>query len=102
MFRRRQDSTNMKRKWGFIRMNTANIALSTDQMLVLQQVYEDFEDDVDNLMRSLRLTRGQLIGILLSLKRKGLLIYTNARSTGSPIVRVSQRGRRLVADVWGS
>lgn len=83
-------------------MSTASIALSTDQMLVLQQVYEDFEDDLENLMRNLRLTRGQLIGIVVSLRRKGLLIYTNARSNGSPIVRVSQRGHRLVSDLWSN
>ena len=81
-------------------MSTASIALTTDQMLVLQHVYEDFEDDLDNLMRHLRLSRGQLLGILASLKHKGLLVFTSTRS-GSTIVSVTQRGRRFVADVWG-
>ncbi|PID31660.1 hypothetical protein CR970_04635 [Candidatus Saccharibacteria bacterium] len=83
-------------------MSTTAIVLTMDQMLVLQQIYEDFEDDIENLMRSMRLNRGQLHGILESLKRKGLLIFEHRKGQGMPLVRVSQRGRRLIADMWGS
>lgn len=74
------------------------VNLTTAEALVLQQIYEDVEDDLPTLSRQLRLSRHYAATIVASLKKKGLLIVTDHYH--QLWVRLSMRGRRMVQYVW--
>lgn len=72
--------------------------LPHEYILVLQQVYENGEEDFAGLADSLRLTPGRLAHVLQGLAHKRLIITRNA---GYGIwVRLSARGKRLIHTAW--
>lgn len=73
-------------------------AISTDEAMVLQQVYEDGEDDIRSLSYELGITRQSAIRQALKLEQKGLLTLHN--SFDGLILKVSGRGRVMVRKLW--
>lgn len=72
--------------------------LPNEYILVLQQVYENGEEDFAGLADSLRLTPGRLAHVLQGLAQKRLIVSRNA---GYGIwVRLSARGKRLIHTMW--
>ena len=74
------------------------VNLTTNEALILQQIYEDGGDDVVVLAGQVGLSRRTVMNILADLRRKGLMaidqIYGNAW------VRLTARGKRLVQKIW--
>lgn len=74
------------------------VNLTTNEALILQQIYEDGGDDVVILAGQIGLSRRTVMNILADLRRKGLMaidqIYGNAW------VRLTARGKRLVKKIW--
>ena len=74
------------------------VNLTTNEALILQQIYEDGGDDVVVLAGQVGLSRRTVMNILADLRRKGLMaidqIYGNAW------VRLTARGKRLVNKIW--
>ena len=74
------------------------VNLTTNEALILQQIYEDGGDDVIVLAGQVGLSRRTVMNILADLRRKGLMaidqIYGNAW------VRLTARGKRLVQKIW--
>ena len=74
------------------------VNLTTNEALILQQIYEDGSDDVVVLAGQVGLSRRTVMNILADLRRKGLMaidqIYGNAW------VRLTARGKRLVQKIW--
>lgn len=74
------------------------VNLTTNEALILQQIYEDGGDDVVVLAGQVGLSRRTVMNILADLRRKGLMaidqIYSNAW------VRLTARGKRLVQKIW--
>jgi hypothetical protein cdiviTM7_02395 len=74
------------------------VNLTTNEALILQQIYEDGSDDVVVLAGQVGLSRRTVMNILADLRRKGLMaidqIYGNAW------VRLTARGKRLVNKIW--
>ena len=74
------------------------VNLTTNEALILQQIYEDGGDDVVVLAGQVGLSRRTVMNILADLRRKGLMaidqIYGNAW------VRLAARGKRLVQKIW--
>lgn len=74
------------------------IVLPHDYALVLQQVYDNGEEDFAGLADGLRLTPGRLAYILQGLAQKRLIVSRNA---GFGIwIRLSSRGKRLMHNMW--
>ena len=74
------------------------VNLTTNEALILQQIYEDGGDDVVVLAGQVGLSRRTVMNILADLRRKGLMaidqIYGNAW------VWLTARGKRLVQKIW--
>lgn len=74
------------------------LEMPADYALVLQQVDEHGEEDFTNLAESLSLDRKRLSHIVHALQHKGLVqVHMVQRDIW---IRLSARGRRLVAAVW--
>lgn len=74
------------------------IELPHESVLVLQQIYENGEEDVAGLADSLRLTPGRVAHLVQELAHKRLIISRNA---GFGIwLRLSAQGKRLVHTMW--
>lgn len=80
------------------KVQSKEVNLTTDEALILQQIYEDGGDDVVVLAGQVGLSRRTVMNILADLRRKGLMaidqIYGNAW------VRLTARGKRLVQKIW--
>ena len=80
------------------RIQAKEVNLTTNEALILQQIYEDGSDDVVVLAGQVGLSRRTVMNILADLRRKGLMaidqIYGNAW------VRLTARGKRLVNKIW--
>jgi len=80
------------------RIQAKEVNLTTNEALILQQIYEDGSDDVVVLAGQVGLSRRTVMNILADLRRKGLMaidqIYGNAW------VRLTARGKRLVQKIW--
>lgn len=80
------------------RIQAKEVNLTTNEALILQQIYEDGGDDVVVLAGQVGLSRRTVMNILADLRRKGLMaidqIYGNAW------VRLTARGKRLVQKIW--
>lgn len=74
------------------------VNLTTTEALVLQQIYEDVEDDLPTLSRQLRLSRHYAATVVASLKRKGLLVVTDHYH--QLWIKLSTRGKYMVRYVW--
>jgi len=75
-----------------------SIELPTDYAIVLQQVDAGGEEDFNNLAESLSYDRRRLTHIVHALQHKGLVHVSWKRRDGW--IRLSARGRRLVATLW--
>jgi len=74
------------------------LEMPADYALVLQQVVESGEEDFTNLAESLSLDRKRLSHIVHALQHKGLVQVRLAQR--DIWIKLSARGRRLVATVW--
>lgn len=72
--------------------------LTTNEALVLQQVYEDGGDDAAMLAAQMGMPRRTAIHVLADLRRKGLMAIDQAY--GDAWVRLTARGKRLVQRIW--
>ena len=72
--------------------------LTTNEALVLQQVYEDGSDDIAMLAVQVGITRRTVMNVLTDLRRKGLMAIEQAY--GDAWVRLTVRGKRLVQQIW--
>ena len=74
------------------------VNLTTNEALILQQVYEDGGDDVVVLAGQVGLSRRTVMNILADLRRKGLMAIDQIY--GDAWVRLTARGKRLVQKIW--
>lgn len=73
-------------------------ALTTNEALVLQQVYEDGGDDAAMLAAQMDMPRRTAMRVLADLRRKGLMAIDQIY--GDAWVRLTTRGKRLVQRIW--
>ena len=74
------------------------VNLTTNEVLILQQMYEDGGDDVVVLAGQVGLSRRTVMNILADLRRKGLMAIDQIY--GDAWVRLTARGKRLVQKIW--
>lgn len=72
--------------------------LTTNEALVLQQVYEDGGDDAATLAAQMGMPRRTAMNVLADLRRKGLMAIDQVY--GDAWVRLTARGKRLVQRIW--
>ena len=68
--------------------------LTTNEALVLQQVYEDGSDEAAMLAAQMGIPRRTAMNVLADLRRKGLMAIDQAY--GDAWVQLTTRGKRLV------
>ena len=73
-------------------------ALTTNEALVLQQVYEDGSDDAAMLAAQRVMPRWTGMCVLAVLRRKGLMAIDQAY--GDAWVRLTTSGKRLMQRIW--
>ena len=73
-------------------------ALTTNEALVLQQVYEDGSDDAAMLAAQMGMPRRTAMNVLADLRCKGLMAIDQAY--GDAWVRLTTRGKQLVQRIW--
>ena len=81
-----------------IKVQANEINLTTNEALVLQQVYEDGGDDAATLAAQMGMPRRTVMHVLADLRRKGLTAIDQAY--GDAWVRLTARGKRLVQRIW--
>ena len=74
------------------------INLTTNEALVLQQVYEDGGDDAAMLAAQMGMPRRTAMNVLADLRHKGLMAIN--RVYGDAWVRLTVCGKRLVQRIW--
>jgi hypothetical protein cdiviTM7_02395 len=74
------------------------VNLTTNEALILQQIYEDGGDDVVILAGQIGLSRRTAINILSDLRHKGLMVID--QTYGNAWVQLTTRGKRLVQKIW--
>jgi len=74
------------------------VNLTTNEALILQQIYEDGGDDAVVLAGQVGLSRRMVMNILADLRRKGLMVIDQIY--GDAWVRLTARGKRLVQKIW--
>lgn len=72
--------------------------LTTNEALVLQQVYEDGGDEAAMLAAQMGMPRRTAMNVLADLRRKGLMAIDQAYSDAW--VQLTTRGKRLVQRIW--
>ena len=72
--------------------------LTTNEALVLQQVYEDGGDDAATLAAQMGIPRRTAMHVLADLRRKGLMAIDQVY--GDAWVQLTTRGKRLVQRIW--
>ena len=72
--------------------------LTTNEALVLQQVYEDGSDEAAMLAAQMGMPRRTAMNVLADLRRKGLMAIDQAY--GDAWVQLTTRGKRLVQRIW--
>ena len=72
--------------------------LTTNEALVLQQVYENGGDEAAMLAAQMGIPRRTAMHVLADLRRKGLMAIDQAY--GGAWVRLTARGKRLVQQIW--
>lgn len=80
------------------RIQAKEVNLTTNEALILQQIYEDGSDDVVVLAGQVGLSRRTVMNILVDLRRKGLMAIDQIY--GDAWVRLTARGKRLVQKIW--
>ena len=82
-------------------MNTIQLQeaiLTTNEALVLQQVYEDGGDEAAMLAAQMGMPRRTAMNVLADLRRKGLMAIDQAY--GDAWVRLTTSGKRLMQRIW--
>lgn len=74
------------------------INLTTNEALVLQQVYDNGGDEVVMLAAQMGMPRRTAMNVLADLWRKGLMAIDQAY--GDAWVWLTTRGKRLVQQIW--
>ena len=87
-------SQNTKKSKKFKQMD-----LSVNEALILQQVYEDGVDDVDNIVDQAGMPKKVTMIVLTELKSKGLLTVIQ-QTYGKILVSVTSQGKKLVNAMW--
>jgi DNA-binding MarR family transcriptional regulator len=72
--------------------------LTPNQAILLQQIYEDDEDDIRSLSDEVGISRTNTIRGVLKLEQKGLVDLHD--SFDGLVLRVSVRGRAVVRKIW--
>lgn len=80
------------------KVQSKEVNLTTNEALILQQIYEDGGDDVVVLAGQVGLSRRTVMNILADLRRKGLMAVDQIY--GDAWVRLTARGKRLVQKIW--
>ncbi len=80
------------------KVQSKEVNLTTNEALILQQIYEDGGDDVVVLAGQVGLSRRTVMNILADLRRKGLMAIDQIY--GDAWVRLTARGKRLVQKIW--
>ena len=75
------------------------VDLSVNEALILQQVYEDGVDDVDNIVDQAGMPKKVTMNVLTELKSKGLLTVIQ-QTYGKILVSVTNQGKKLVNAMW--
>lgn len=75
------------------------VDLTVNEALVLQQVFEDGEEDVDDIVEQIGMPKRITMNILSDLKSKGLLTVIQ-RAYGKILVSVTSQGKKLVHTMW--
>lgn len=78
---------------------TKQMDLSVNEALILQQVYEDGMDDVDNIVDQAGMPKKVTMNVLTELKSKGLLTVIQ-QTYGKILVSVTSQGKKLVNAMW--
>ena len=73
--------------------------LSVNEALILQQVYEEGGDDVDNIVDQAGMPKKVTMNVLTELKSKGLLTVIQ-QTYGKILVSVTSQGKKLVNAMW--
>ena len=73
--------------------------LSVNEALILQQVYEDGVDDVDNIVDQAGMPKKVTMNVLTELKSKGLLTVIQ-QTYGKILVSVTSQGKKLINTMW--
>ena len=73
--------------------------LSVNEALILQQVFEDGVDDVENIVDQAGMPKKVTMNVLSELKSKGLLTVIQ-QSYGKILVSVTSQGKKLVNAMW--
>ena len=72
--------------------------LTTNEALVLQQVYEDGGDEAAMLAAQMGIPHRTAMNVLADLRRKGLMAIDQAY--GDAWVRLTTSGKRLMQRIW--
>ena len=78
---------------------TKQMDLSVNEALILQLVYEDGVDDVDNIVDQAGMPKKVTMNVLTELKSKGLLTVIQ-QTYGKILVSVTSQGKKLVNAMW--
>lgn len=73
--------------------------LSVNEALILQQVYEEGVDDVDNIVDQAGMPKKVTMNVLTELKSKGLLTVIQ-QTYGKILVSVTSQGKKLINTMW--
>ncbi len=73
--------------------------LSVNEALILQQVFEDGVDDVENIVDQAGMPKKVTMNVLSELKSKGLLTVIQ-QTYGKILVSVTSQGKKLVNAMW--
>ena len=68
--------------------------LTPNEAIVLQQIYEDGEDDVRTLAQMLGMSAKSVVAVVAHLKKRGLVAISN--DLGDSWIEVSAKGRCLI------
>lgn len=72
--------------------------LTSNEAIVLQQIYEDGEDDVRTLAQMLGMSAKSVVAVVAHLKKRGLVAISN--DLGDLWIKVSAKGRCLIKKLW--
>lgn len=89
---------NLMKGKNMTKKQVKELNLTTNEALVLQQVYEDGSDDIAMLAVQVGIPRRTVMNVLTDLRRKGLMAIEQAY--GDAWVRLTVRGKRLVQQIW--
>ena len=73
--------------------------LSVNEALILQQVFEEGVDDVENIVDQAGIPKKVTMNVLSELKSKGLLTVIQ-QAYGKILVSVTSQGKKLVNTMW--